>query len=82
MKSSPYDGKGHLIDNKSHFDACAHINECLQKEKGLYLTVCLRGQAQCVLDKYPLDLRQDCKELVKSLEEFSCGSEDKGPLKH
>jgi hypothetical protein len=68
VKSAPYDGKGHWIDNKSHFDACAQMNEWLQNEKGLYLTVSLTGQAQGVLGNFPLELRQDYKELVKSLE--------------
>jgi len=57
-------GKGPWIDYKSHFDACAQINEWSQKEKGLYLVVSLRGQAQGVLGNLPLELRQDYKELV------------------
>ena len=62
VKPAPYDGKGPWIDYKSNFDTCAQINEWSQKEKGLYLAVSLRGQAQGVLG-------QDYKELVKSLEE-------------
>jgi hypothetical protein len=60
---------GPWIDYKSHFDACVQINEWSQKEKGLYLAVSLRGQAQGVLGNLPLELSQDYKELVKSLEE-------------
>jgi hypothetical protein len=44
------------------------------------MTVSLTGQAQGVLETFPLELRQDYKELVKSLE-LSWGIEDKGPLK-
>ena len=69
VKPAPYDGKGPWIDYKSHFDACAQINEWSQKEKGLYLAVSLRGQAQGVLGNLPLELRQNYKELIKSLEE-------------
>ena len=36
------------ISNKAHFDACAEINGWSEKEKGLYLAVSLRGQAQGV----------------------------------
>ena len=47
-----------------------HVRKLMsQKEKGLYLTVYLRGQVQGVLDNFPLELGQDYKELVKSLEE-------------
>jgi len=63
VKPESYDGKGPWIDYKSQFDACS------QKEKGLYLAVSLRGQAQGVLGNLPLELRKDYKELVKSLEE-------------
>jgi hypothetical protein len=69
VKPAPYDGKGPWIDYKSHFDTCAQINEWSQKEKGLYLAVSLRGQAKGVLGNLPFELRQDYKELVKSLEE-------------
>ena len=39
------------------------------KRKGFYLAVFLRDQAQGVLDNVPLELRQDYKEVVKSLDE-------------
>jgi hypothetical protein len=49
-----YDGKGPWLDYQSHFDACSEINHWSDKEKGLYLAVSLRGQAQGVLGKLPL----------------------------
>ncbi|CAG2190836.1 unnamed protein product [Mytilus edulis] len=64
-----FDGQGSLIDYKSHFDACSRINGWTESEKGLYLAVSLRGQAQGVLGNLPTDKRQDFKELVMSLEE-------------
>ena len=64
-----YDGKGPWIDYKSHFDACAKLNRWTKEEKGLYLAVSLRGQAQGVLGNLPHAKRQDFDELVKSLEE-------------
>jgi hypothetical protein len=69
VKPATYDGKGPWLDYKSHFDACSEINHWSDKEKGLYLAVSLRGQAQGVLGNLPLESRQDFKELVKSLEE-------------
>ena len=69
VKPATYDGKGPWPDYKSHFDACAQINKWSETEKGLYLAVSLRGQAQGVLGNLPLEHRQNFKELVKSLEE-------------
>ncbi|CAC5368538.1 unnamed protein product [Mytilus coruscus] len=41
-----YDGTSEWSDFKSHFDACAVINNWDDQEKGLYLATALRGQAQ------------------------------------
>jgi hypothetical protein len=49
VKPATYDGKGPWLDYKSHFDACSEINHWSDKEKGLYMAVSLRGQAQGVL---------------------------------
>ena len=46
IKPATYDGKGPWLDYKSHFDVCAKINNWTDTEKGLYLAVSLRGQAQ------------------------------------
>jgi hypothetical protein len=40
-----------------------------ENEKGLYLAVALRGQAQGILVDLPIDKQQDYKSLVKALEE-------------
>ncbi|CAG2193408.1 unnamed protein product [Mytilus edulis] len=69
IKPATFDGQGSLIDYKSHFYACSRINGWTESEKGLYLAVSLRGQAQGVLGNLPTDKRQDFKELVMSLEE-------------
>jgi hypothetical protein len=55
VKPATYDGKGPWLDYKSHFDACSEINHWSDKEKGLYLAVSLRGQAQGVLGNLPLE---------------------------
>ena len=48
MKPATFDGSVHWADYKAHFDACAEINGWTDKEKGHYLAVSLRGQAQGV----------------------------------
>jgi hypothetical protein len=53
----------------SHFDACSRINQWSENEKGLYLAVVLRGQAQCILGDLSIDKLQDYKSLMKALEE-------------
>jgi hypothetical protein len=69
IKPATYDGKSPWLDYKSHFDVCAKINDWTDTEKGLYLVVSLRGQAQGVLGNLPLNARQDFDELIRSLEE-------------
>jgi len=64
------DGDGPWLDYKSYFDACAKINDWIDHEKGSYLAVSLRGQAQGGLGNLPLNARQDFDELVTSLEEY------------
>jgi len=64
------DGDGPWLGYKSYFDACAKINDWTDHEKGSYLTVSLRGQAQGVLGNLPLNARQDFDEHVTSLEEY------------
>ena len=64
-----YDGTGEWRDYKSHFDACAAINDWDNEEKGLYLAAALRGQAQCVLGDLPSDRQVHYASLVEALEE-------------
>jgi hypothetical protein len=44
-----FDGTTPLMDFQAHFSTCAGINKWTQEEKGLYLAVSLRGQAQQLL---------------------------------
>ena len=69
VKAATYDGTSSWLDYKSHFDACFRINQWSENEKGLYLAVALRGQAQGILGDLPVDKQQDYKSLVKALEE-------------
>jgi hypothetical protein len=39
IKLDNYDGTGEWRDYKSHFDACAAINDWDNEEKGLYLRI-------------------------------------------
>ena len=41
IKLANYDGTGEWRDYKSHFDACAAINDWDNEEKGLYLAAAL-----------------------------------------
>ncbi|CAC5414319.1 unnamed protein product [Mytilus coruscus] len=68
VKPATFDGQGSWGDYKSHFDACSSINGWTDAEKGFYLALSLRGQAQWVLGNLPTDKRQTFKELVRSLE--------------
>jgi hypothetical protein len=69
VKAATYDGTSSWLDFKSHFDACSRINQWSENEKGLYLAVALRGQAQGILGDLAIDKQQDYKSLVKALEE-------------
>ena len=69
IKLANYDGTGEWRDYKSHFDACAAINDWDDEEKGLYLPAALRGQAQCVLGDLPSDRQVHYTSLVEALEE-------------
>ena len=48
IKPATFDGSGSWLDYKAHFDVCAELNGWSDKEKGMYLAVSLRGQAQGV----------------------------------
>ena len=69
VKAATYDGTSSWLDYKSHFDACSRINQWSENEKGLYLAVALRGQAQGILGDLSIDKQQDYQSLVKALEE-------------
>lgn len=46
LKPATFDRTVNWTDYKANFDACAEINGWTGMEKGLYLAVSLRGQAQ------------------------------------
>ena len=64
MKPATYDGSVAWTDYKAHFEACAKLNGWADEQKGLYLSVSLRGQAQGMYS----NLGSDYDDLVKVLE--------------
>ena len=67
IKPATFDGSGNWLDYKAHFDVCAELNGWTEKEKGMYLAVSLRGQAQGVFGNI-VSKSHDFTELVKALE--------------
>lgn len=53
-----YNGNSPWADYFSHFEMCAVINNWSENEKGCYLTVSLRGDAQQVLASLPVEQRE------------------------
>ena len=68
MKPATYDGSVAWMDYKAHFDACAELNGWTDQQKGLYLSVSLRGQAQGVFGNLGSG-KHDYDDLIKALEE-------------
>ena len=68
VKAATYDGITSWINYRAHFEACADINGWTIMEKGQYLAVSLRGQAQGVFGNLSSNSR-DYDTLVKALEE-------------
>ena len=68
LKPAAFDGSVNWIDYKAHFDACSEINRWSGKEKGLYLALSLRGQAQGVFGNLSTKTN-DYDELAKALQE-------------
>ena len=68
MKPPTYDGNMAWMDYKDHFDACSELNGRTDQQKGLYLTVSLRGQAQGMFGNLGSG-KHDNDDLVKALEE-------------
>lgn len=76
LKPATYDGSTSWVDDKSHFNACACLNHWSEAEKGMYLAVYLRGQAQGVLGNLAETLQMNFRALSKALEErFSPGNQ-------
>ena len=68
MKPATYDGSVAWMDYKANFDACSELNGWADQQKGLYLSVSLRGQAQGVFGNLGSG-KHDYDDLVKALEE-------------
>ena len=68
VKAATYDGSSSWLDYKAHFETCAEINNWTNTEKGLYLAVALRGQAQSVMGNLS-DKSKYYDSLVKALED-------------
>ena len=68
VKAATYDGSSSWRDYKAHFQTCAEINNWSYLEKGLYLAVSLRGQAQGVMGNLCTNTK-DYNALVNTLEE-------------
>ena len=69
FKPATYDGTGSWLDYKSHFEMVSAVNNWNEQQKGLYLAVSLRGQAQAILGDLPTDKKSEFKILVNALEE-------------
>ena len=68
MKPATYDGSVAWTDYKAHFEACAKLIDWTNEQKGLYLSVSLRGQAQGVYGNLGSE-KHDYDDLVMVLEE-------------
>ena len=68
MKQATFDGSVAWTDYKAHFAACAELNGWKKQQKGLYLSVSLRGQAQGVFGNLGTG-KHDYDDLVTVLEE-------------
>ena len=69
VKPSTFDGNTSWSDFKSHFEVCSELNGWTHNEKGMYLAVSLRGNAQGVLGNLPSYEQRDYLSLCKALEQ-------------
>ncbi|MES9884370.1 MAG: hypothetical protein ABW185_26280, partial [Sedimenticola sp.] len=68
VKAAAYDGTSSWLDYKAHFETCSEINGWSYVDKGLYLAVSLRGQAQGVFGNLS-ERTKDYNSLVKAIGE-------------
>ena len=68
IKPATFDGSGKWLDYRAHFEVCAELNGWTEKERGMYLAVSLRGQAQGVFGNLAGGTH-NYTELIKPLEE-------------
>ena len=71
IKPATFDGSTGTSwsDFKSHFEVCAELNGWSPQEKGMYLAVSLRGNAQGVLGNLPGAAQRDYNALCIALEQ-------------
>jgi hypothetical protein len=70
IKPATYDGSGPSgPDYHAHFEACAELSAWNYNQRGLYLVVLLRGNAQGVLGNMPKGAKPDYKTLIKAMED-------------
>ena len=62
-----YYGTTSWTDYLIYFETCANVNGWTYADKGQYIVVCLRGQAQLVLSSLPDISRNDYLELCSAL---------------
>ena len=67
IKPATYDGSTSWLDYKSHFEACAKLGQWTEEEKGLYLSVSLRGHTQGVLGNLHESEQLNYAELIRAL---------------
>ncbi|KAH3722405.1 hypothetical protein DPMN_065363 [Dreissena polymorpha] len=68
VKAATYDGQSAWRDYRAHFETCAEINQWDYNDRGLYLAVSLRGQAQGVFGNLAQN-SSDYNSLLQALEE-------------
>ena len=67
VKPATYDGTTSWLDFKSHFEACAKLGQWSDEEKGLYLSVSLRGLAQGILGNLNENEQLNYSDLTRAL---------------
>ena len=67
VKPASYDGTTSWLDFKSHFEACAKLGQWSDEERGLYLSVSLRGLAQGILGNLSENEHLNYSELTRAL---------------
>lgn len=69
IKPATFDGSTNWSDFKSHFEVCAELNCWSMIEKGMYLAVSLRGNAQGVLGNLPSNDQRTYDALCTALQQ-------------
>jgi hypothetical protein len=67
LKPATYDGTTSWLDFKSHFEAYAKLGQWSDKEKGLNLSVSLRGLTQGILGNLSENEQVKYSDLTRAL---------------